>query len=307
MDHTQLLLLLTCLVGFIMTWGVGANDLANVMSTTMGSKAITVRQALLIAIIFEFAGAILGSGSVSNTIRSGIIDTNSLALAPQILIYGMLAVLLAGTVWMLVASYLGLPVSITNAIVGGLVGFGAIVLGLRAIHWPQVGLIALSWVCAPVIAGIISYALFRSVQRLILIRENPLSQARRILPFYFFGVGIVLAFMVILKGLHHFGISLNIWADILLVLASGAVVMLIGQWVNHRIDFEVIITSRDRFAAIENSFSVLMAFTTCAMVFAHGSNDVAIAVGPMAAIFTILRTGTLNGHIVLPSWIVLVW
>lgn len=307
MDHNLLLTLLACGIGFLMTWGVGANDLANVMSTTMGSKAITVRQAMLIAVVFEFAGAILGSGNVSNTIRSSIINTQVLTNAPEILAYGMLAVLFAGSVWMLVASYLGLPVSITNAIVGGLVGFGAVVLGMKAIHWGQVGWIAFSWVASPSLAGIAAYMLFRNMQRLILATVNPLENARRYIPIYFFLVGIVLAFMTVLKGMKHVGIVLHPLTSCLVVLVIALLLAVFGSLVSYRFAKRHEVMGRhERFAAVEKLFSVLMAFTACAMVFAHGSNDVAIAVGPMATVISIAHDGGLHHTNVLPLWIVLI-
>lgn len=305
MDHSLIYIVGACLIGFIMSWGVGANDLANVMSTTMGSKAVTVRQAMLIAIIFELAGAILGSSDVSNTLRNGIINTAVFANTPIILIYGMLSVLLAGTTWMLFASYFGLPVSITNAIVGSLVGFGSVVLGIHAIHWDQVRWIAISWVLSPLLAGITAYLLFRSIQRLILIRIDPVRQAQRYLPLYLFAVGVVLSYMTVLKGIKHAKIILTSWENFLVVIVTSIVVVIAGMFLSKRIDVNSIITSRDKFAAVEKIFSLLMAFTACAMVFAHGSNDVAVAVGPMAAVVNLVNN---HGQLSLPTplWIVLV-
>ena len=149
MDYSLVLLSIAVAFCFFMTWGVGANDLANVMSTTMGSKAITVRQAMLIAIIFEFAGAFIGGSGVTETMRDGIINSSELSSQPLIMIEGMLSVLLACTVWMNLASYLGVPVSITNALVGSMVGFGSVVLGTDAIHWNQVIAYAIGWVTSP--------------------------------------------------------------------------------------------------------------------------------------------------------------
>jgi inorganic phosphate transporter, PiT family len=294
MEHSTLIILIAGLFGFIMLWSVGANDLANVMSTTMGSKALTVRQAMIIAVVFEFAGAILGGSGVTTTIRSGIIDTSALTHAPDLLMHGMLAVLLAGTAWMLLASYLGLPVSITNAIVGGLVGFGMIVLGVHAIYWTQVRWIALSWVISPLSAGIIAYILFRSLQRSILTAINPLRNAQRYMPVYFFLIGIVLAFMVVLKGIKHAGILLSTPDQGLVVLGTAVIIACLGFTITQQINLAPDPTGRDRFAPVEKLFGWLMAFTACAMVFAHGSNDVAIAIGPVVAIMQLLKT---NNHV----------
>lgn len=306
MEFGLLFISLACVIGFAMTWSVGANDLANIMSTAMGSKAITVRQAMLIAVVFEFAGAILGGREVTSTISDGIINMGLFAQTPTVLIYGMLAVLLAGTTWMLFASFFGLPVSITNAIVGGLVGFGVLVLGAHAIYWSQVSWIALSWVASPMLAGVIAYALFRSMLRSILTTADPLLNAQRYLPIYFFIVGIVLSFMTVLKGIRHFNIVIGLEFEWLLVLGTGVALALFGLVLSKRISLAAGVDGRDRFAPVERLFSLLMAFTACAMVFAHGSNDVAIAMGPIAAIVSIVHH---NGHLgrtaLLPNWIML--
>src|SRR3990167_26248 len=173
MDTSTFALIIAIALCFFMTWGVGANDLANVMSTTMGSKAITVKQAIIIAIIFEFAGAFIGGEGVTETLRDGIINTSQLSAHPTILIEGMLGVLMACTIWMHLASYMGVPVSITNALVGSMVGFGSVVLGPDAIHWKEVSHIAIGWITSPVIAGIMAYILFISIQQSIFVNQNP--------------------------------------------------------------------------------------------------------------------------------------
>lgn len=179
MNLNELYIILACVFGIMMTWSVGANDLANIMSTTLGSKAISVRTAIIIAIVFEFAGAFLGGSGVSNTLRGGIINTQLLHHTPYILLYGMLASLLAGTVWMIVASYLGMPVSITNTIVGAIVGFGFIVIGPHAMHWHKVIAIIISWLASPTIAALFAYALFTSIQRTIfLCDQSPLPKRK---------------------------------------------------------------------------------------------------------------------------------
>lgn len=294
MEYGTLLIVFACIIGLLMTWGVGANDLANIMSTTMGSKAVTIKQAIIIAVIFEFAGAFLGTSDVTTTLRTGIINTQLLAGSPQILIYGMLAVLLAGTSWMLTASYFGLPVSITNAIVGSIVGFGAVVIGIDAIYWHSVTRIAISWLCSPTIAGITAYALLVSIQRFILGTATPLQNAKRYVPIYLFAVGLVLAYMTVLKGIERFGVVLNPISSAALAIAVAACVVIIGMTATQYIKIDPENSRRDRFAYIEKMFSILMAFTACAMVFAHGSNDVAIAVGPMSAVVS-LASG--NDHI----------
>lgn len=289
-----------------MTWGVGANDLANVMSTTMGSKAVTVRQAMLIAIIFEFAGAFLGGEGVTETMRDGIINTTQLSNEPLILIEGMLCVLFACTIWMNLASYIGVPVSITNALVGSMVGFGTMVLGTDAIHWDQVTRIAIGWVSSPLISGITAYALFISIQQTIFVKSNPLTKAKLYIPIYLFLIGFILSFITVFKGLNHFDIHLNLKQDLAVTLATSIIITIIGMIFIKRIPEHHKIRRRERFIQVEKYFAVLMAMTACAMAFAHGSNDVALAVGPLSIVHSLV----MHSHQVFdadnyPSWIIL--
>ena len=164
MAHIELYLVLACVFGFFMAWGIGANDVANAMATSVGSRAITISQAVVIAAIFEFAGSFLAGGQVTATIRGKIIDLNALASTPDLLVYGMLSALLAAGIWLFIATYRGWPVSTTHSIVGALIGFGTLNLGVDAVHWHQVISIVLSWVVTPIISGIFAYAIFRSIQ-----------------------------------------------------------------------------------------------------------------------------------------------
>lgn len=288
MDLSHIYLLSAVVLCFLMTWGVGANDLANVMSTTMGSKAVTVRQAMIIAVIFELAGAFLGGTGVTETMRDGIINTSELANQPKLLIEGMLSVLVACTIWMNLASYLGLPVSITNALVGSMVGFGALVLGTQAIHWKQVSHIAIGWVTSPLISGVTAFALFYSIQQTIFIRRDPLARTKRFIPWYLFLVGAILSFITVFKGLNHFGIQLNLLEDIFVTFVSSILLTMIGLFFIRRIPEKANIRRKERFMQVEKYFAVLMALTACAMCFAHGANDVSLAVGPLTIIYSLV-------------------
>ncbi len=289
-----------------MTWGVGANDLANVMSTTMGSKAVTAKQAMLIAVIFEFAGAFLGGTGVTETMRDGIINTSELLNQPNILIEGMLCVLFACTIWMNLASYIGVPVSITNALVGSMVGFGCMVLGNDAIHWSQVSHIAIGWVTSPMIAGFTSFTLFISIQQAIFVRHDPLAKAKLYIPVYLFLVGSILSFITVFKGLNHFDIHLNFKQDLAVTLATSISITILGMIVIKHIPEKTHMKRRDRFLQVEKYFAVLMAMTACAMVFAHGSNDVALAVGPLSIVYSlVMNTHHPLGATDYPAWIIL--
>lgn len=291
MDHGTLFILLACGVGLLMTWGVGANDLANVMSTSIGSNSITIRQAIIIAIIFEFLGAFVGGMQVSDTIRHGIINTDVLVNTPELFVYGMISVLMAATTWMTIASYQGLPVSITHTIVGAIVGFGAILLGFDAIQWQKVKIIAISWVTSPMLAAILAYLLFVLVQWTILARDRPFHSAKQLAPLYLFLIGIAMSFASIVKGLAHLGVILTKLDDMGIAVGMGLFIAVIGGLLIRRIQLPLESTRHEQFEQVEKIFGVLMLFTAAAMVFAHGSNDVAIAVGPIAAVVDVVQSG----------------
>ena len=306
MDYSILYVIFAVILCLLMTWGVGANDLANVMSTTMGSKAVTVKQAMLIAVIFEFAGAFLGGTGVTETMRDGIINTSQLSQQPLILIEGMLGVLLACTIWMNLASYLGVPVSITNALVGSMVGFGSVVLGNDTIHWSQVSHIALGWITSPAIAGITAYGLFFSIQQSIFVRNDPLEKAKIYVPIYLFLVGSILSFITVFKGLNHFNIHLNFKQNLAVTLATSIFITLVGMLFIRQIPERLHMKRRERFLQVEKYFAVLMAMTACAMVFAHGANDVSLAVGPLSIVYSlVIHSHQPFGALDYPAWIIL--
>ena len=163
-NHGQVLLILACVFGVFMAWGVGANDVANAMGTSVGSGALTIKQAIFVAIIFEFLGAYLAGGEVTGTIRKGIIDPDVMAGSPELLVFGMMAALLAAGTWLLIASAMGWPVSTTHSIIGAIVGFAAVGISPDVVSWGKVGSIVASWVISPLLAGTIAFALFVSVQ-----------------------------------------------------------------------------------------------------------------------------------------------
>jgi len=310
-NYGTILLALACAFGFFMAWGVGANDVANAMGTSVGSKALTVKQAIIIAMIFEFAGAYLAGGEVTSTIRKGIIDPTILSDTPELLVFGMLASLLAAGTWLLVASMMGWPVSTTHTIVGAIVGFAAAGISVEAVKWSAVGFVVASWVVSPVLAGVISFALFKSVQRLILDTADPFAKAKQYVPMYMFIVGFMIAMVTLLKGLKHvfkdMGIQLSFGEDMFFAAIAGVVVALFGAYLLRRIKRDDNANSKDRFQNVERIFAVLMIFTACAMAFAHGSNDVANAIGPLAAIWGVISTGgSVVAKTVMPSWILLI-
>ncbi|MBR9827731.1 MAG: inorganic phosphate transporter [Oceanospirillales bacterium] len=305
-QYGNIMVIMACVFGFFMAWGVGANDVANAMGTSVGSRALTLKQAIVIAILFEFAGAYLAGGAVTETIRKGIIEPSMLSANPELLVYGMMASLLAAGVWLLIATHFGWPVSTTHSIVGAIVGFAAVGISVDAVHWSKVGSIVASWVVSPVTAGILAFFLFRSVQKLILDTENPFANAKRYVPYYIFLVGFIIAMVTFTKGLKHIGLHLSWLQSAGISVVIGLLTMGLGMFMQRNIKIDVDADREYHFTSVEKVFGVLMMFTACAMAFAHGSNDVANAVGPLAAIVGIVHnSGEVAQKAAMPAWILL--
>ena len=300
------LLISGCVFGFFMAWGIGANDVANAMGTSVGARALTLSQAILVACIFEFAGAYLAGGEVTSTIRKGIIDPVILAHSPDLLVFGMMASLLAAGTWLMIASFNGWPVSTTHSIVGAIVGFAAVGISVDAVSWSRVGSIVSSWVVSPLVAGTISFLIFRSVQNLILNTEHPFDNAKKYVPFYMFLVGFVISMVTLLKGLKHVGLTLNFEQSLTYSILIGVGIALLGSFFLRKVENTSQVRGDVTFDGVEKVFAVLMVFTACAMAFAHGSNDVANAVGPLAAIANVVQSGgQIAAKSTMPWWILL--
>ena len=306
MEHTTLYLVLAAGFGLFMAWGIGANDVANAMATSVGSKAIKLRTAVLIAAVFEFSGAYLAGGEVTSTIRKGMVDATLLSGSPELLVHGMLAALLAAGLWLMIATRYGLPVSTTHSIVGAIVGFAAVGIGVDAVQWGKVSTIMMSWVVSPVLAGSLSYFLFRTVQYFILNTDNPIKNAKRYVPVYIFFTGFIIALVTMFKGLKHVGIDLTALQSYLVAVIVGLIAASLGAFIIRNLKITSEEESQFDFRKVERIFAVLMLFTACAMAFAHGSNDVANAVGPVAAVVGIVTSdGVIGQKMALQPWVLL--
>ena len=306
-NYGNVLIILAIIFGTFMAWGIGANDVANAMGTSVGSGAVTIKQAIIIAVIFEFAGAILAGGEVTATIRKGILDAALFTNEPHLLVYGMLASLLAAGMWLLIASSFGWPVSTTHSIVGAIVGFGAVGVGVDAVAWSKVFNIVISWIASPILAGVISFILFRSLQNLIIDTKHPFDNAKKYVPYYMFLVGFIVSLVTIFKGLKHVGVSFDTFTSYSLSIGVGLLVAIIGTFLIRNIHLDPDENKDFYYASMERVFGVLMIITAAAMAFAHGSNDVANAIGPLAAIYSVVESGGLIGaKSALPIWILLV-
>ena len=306
-EYGYIFIVLAVMFGLYMTWGIGANDVANAMGTSVGSGALSVKQAIIIAAIFEFAGAFLAGGHVTKTIRKGIIDPTTVIDQPEILVWGMLSALIAAAIWLTVASWLGWPVSTTHSIIGAIVGFAIVGIGVEAVNWPKIGTIVLSWLVSPIVGGALSYFLMISIQKLILDTEKPLINAKRYAPYYVFLVGFVISLVTLFKGLKHLDIDLSVSQSFIFSGILALILTMISYFLINKIDAYPEESVREQFKQVEKIFGILMIFSASAMAFAHGSNDVANGIGPMAAVISIVDSG---GEVVqksdLPIWILFV-
>lgn len=293
-SYGLILIVVAALFGFLMAYGVGANDVANAMGTSVGSKALTIKQAICIAAVFEFAGAYLAGGEVTSTIRSGIVDASAFVDVPEYMVFGMIGALLSAATWLLLASYFGWPVSTTHTIVGAIIGFALVSVGFEAVQWSKVGGIVGSWIITPMLTGILSYLLFMSAQWLIFDTDNPVANAKKYVPFYMAFGGFIMSLITIKKGLVHIGLHISTMNSIYISVLIGVLVSIIGYLVIAKIKIDPDADKQKHFNDVERIFGILMITTACCMAFAHGSNDVSNAIGPLAAVVSVV---TSNGDI----------
>lgn len=292
--------------GLYMSWGIGANDVANAMGIPVGSGAITVKQAIIIAAIFEFTGAFVAGGTVTKTIRKGIIDPSSIVDSPELLVYGMLASLLAAGIWLMIASARGWPVSTTHSIVGAIVGFAVAGIGVDAVNWGKIGSIVASWLVSPLIGGAIALGLMLSIRKLILNTDQPFEKAKIWGPFYIFLVGWIVSLVTLFKGLKHLNLEFSATQSFVIATIFGIIVAIIGKMMINRVKVDESADKEYHYASVEKAFTPMMIFTACAMAFAHGSNDVANGIGPMAAVVSVVQAGgDITQKAGLPLWILL--
>lgn len=314
MDILLIVLILGILAASFQAWNIGANDVANAMGTSVGSRAVTLKQAIVIAAIFEFSGAVLVGGHVADTLRSGLIDVGAFAQQPELLAIGMLSALLAAGIWLFIATIFGLPVSTTHAIVGSVVGIGVAAIGPHAVHWPKVIEIATSWVASPILGGVMAFLLFSLLRRLIYRSESPIRVIKRLGPVLIFILFMILSMSILYKGLKNLHLSLSFSQALGLSSAIALVAAAIGAVLIQRIKEEQAYKDnrfgtgelRAQFHSVEKVFMRMQILTACSMAFAHGANDVANAIGPLAVIADLYRHPTsTQASQLMPMWIVL--
>jgi PiT family inorganic phosphate transporter len=338
---TFILIGLALVVCAYMAWNIGANDVANAMGTSVGSRALTLKQAVIIAAVFEFCGAFFAGDAVTDTVRKGILtvdfgDGTVDAVLSQDIAFGFIAAMMAAATWLTIATRMGLPVSTTHSIIGGILGVGLILEvkhGTSLIDWEVVQKVVMSWVASPLMGGLLGFFSFIIIKKLILENENPIDRSRWLAPVLafptFFVLGLALQFKA-LKGFISRAASegwienkydwlpvkengvFDPWADnawipinsIMLAAFIGAVSSLVLYVVLRRID----ITEEKRgFRGVERIFVWLQIITAAYVAFAHGANDRSNAIGPMAAVWQVLSsdTGELAAKADIPLWLIL--
>jgi PiT family inorganic phosphate transporter len=297
----SVILILAALLGFYMAANIGANDLANAMGTSVGSGALTMRRAVIVSVIFNLSGAILAGGHVTNTIRKGMVDPSLLAGSPEKLLLGMFAALLAASIWVHLATHFGLPVSTTHSIVGAVVGFGILAVGIHAVSWATVLAIAVSWVTSPVAGAFFSGAIYLLAQKMILNAPSPYARTRTYAPWLLSVVFAVILLSMLLKGFKN--VHVPFYQALLMILPVAILAGFAGKAVLSRLGGEGCRWVKgNEEEKTECVFGYLQIMTACYVAFAHGSNDVANAVGPMAAIYSVVKTKTVVPHVEVPIW-----
>ena len=303
MDLDTFLLSFAVIACIYMACNIGANDVANAMGTSVGSKALTFKQAIMIAAVAEFIGAFFVGGHVSDTIRKGMLDPTIFEAVPYHLVYGMISALIAAALWLHIASYLGWPVSTTHSIVGGVVGFGVIAGGMDVINWGKMGQVVLSWVVSPVMGGLVAFFVFKFISKKVFSKRTPLVHAKNLLPYMVFCVFVILANAMVYKGLKNLHLNLSFSSALVISLAVGSLAFLVAKFFAGKITYNTSWDLQKQFLETENIFKYLQVLTAFYVAFAHGSNDVANAVGPLAAVVGILKDGHVHMKVIMPLWI----
>ena len=313
-----LFIVLTALLGLYMAWTIGANDVANSMADAVGSKAVTIRQAIILAGICEFVGAVLVGAHVTETVRKGIVEPTALTtlpgLSPQegaaLLVIGMMSALLAAAVWLHLATWLGMPVSTTHSIVGAVAGFGVVAAGWQAVQWGTMGKIVSSWFISPVVGALLGFILFKVISVLVLGKDRPARAAIKVTPFIVSFIFFVIVMAVVFKGLTHLIKERAAWLTpgVALAIAVGVAIaagIINRLFLRRRLTGYFRVPLGDQLEQVERCYAPLVLFTSCTVAFAHGANDVANAVGPLAAVVEILKTGIVQAKVAVPAWVLM--
>ncbi|MFC2160648.1 inorganic phosphate transporter [Acidobacteriota bacterium] len=301
MDTGLIILIIAVVVGLYSAINIGANDVANSMATSVASKALTIKKAVVVAGVCDMLGATLVGAHVANTIRKGLVDPLEFADTPLLFVYGMLAAVLGSALWVNIATYFKLPVSTTHSIIGGVLGFGLVSVGIAGIHWNVVLLVVLSWIISPVFGGIIAFSIFSIIKKFILSAETPIERTKRIGPYLTGMVAFILSLSIIYKGLKNLHLDLDFLEASTISFFFGLLGYLAGYFILKRYKKK----DSDPYLQVEQMANPLQVISACFQAFSHGANDVANAIGPVAAIVAVVHSGKVEMSVGIPFWILL--
>jgi len=300
----QIIVIFATVVAFYAAMNIGGNDVANAMGTSVASKALTYKQAVFVAAVFEFSGAFFVGGHVTETVKRGMVDMSYFQGDPNLIIYGMTAALVGTAIWLRLATHFGWPVSTTHSIVGSVVGFGIVAKGFHVVHWSKIGSIAASWLVSPLAGGVMAFLIFTFLRTYILEAKEPFERIKFAAPFLAAAVIFIIALSLMYKGLKNinlamsFGSAAMLSAGIALIAAVACAVIVKKAYGG--IKDEKTNINYDR---VENLFKYLQIMTACYVAFAHGANDVANAIGPLAAVIAVAKTGEVAMQVPVPLWL----
>ena len=284
-------------VAFYMAWSIGSNDVANSMATAVGAKAITFRQAVLIAGILNLIGAVFVGSHVTDTVRKGIVDVTS--LDTHILLIGFISSLLAAAIWVTISTWKEMPISTTHSVVGALVGFGLIAGGTSSVIWEKVGSVAASWVLSPVVGCILAFLIFKIIVKTIFDKKKPVQAAKIVGPVIFGFTALLIVSSLFLKTPLSTKYNITETTGLLIAVIAAIIVMILGIIVFRKIKEK----GPDDYATVEGIFRKLQIGTSCYIAFSHGANDVANAIGPVASIIPLAQGASIGSQVEVPYWL----
>lgn len=294
------LVIAAAIVGAYMAINIGANDVANNMGPAVGANALTMGGAIAIAAICESAGALLAGGDVVSTISKGIIDPESVA-EPNVFVWAMMAALISSALWVNLATWVGAPVSTTHSVVGGVMGAGVAAAGLGAVNWPVMSAIAASWVISPLLGGLIAAGVLFFIKSYIIYQDDKIAAARRWVPVLVGVMAAAFAAYLAMKGLKRI-IKIDIGTALMIGAAIGVLVYAATVPMIRRQSEGL----ENRNKSLKALFSLPLVFSAALLSFAHGANDVANAVGPLAAIVHATEFGGFDGKVAIPLWVMVI-
>ena len=288
-------------IAFYMAWSIGSNDVANSMATAVGAKAITFRQAVLIAGVLNIIGAVFVGSHVTDTVSKGIVDVTSTSINDNILLLGFVASLLSAAIWVTLSTWKEMPVSTTHSIIGSLMGFGLIAGGTQVVMWGKVGSVIASWILSPLVGCVIAFFVFKIIVTTIFSKENPVKSAKIVGPIIFGFTAFLIVSSLFLKTPLSKNYGFSDLDGIVIALITSIIVAILGIVLLRNVQEK----GAEDYATVEGIFRKLQIGTSCYVAFAHGANDVANAIGPVASIMPLAQGISIGPKVEVPPWLLL--